>query len=509
MKFWTPNLGARVPTDLSTGIPDYSEYLTSGPWCYRRMLGAISGNGGVTYPSQGARVWPTSLSMALLDVHDSRQRMVGVGQEQFLGADVVLHCLEGQVALLHHVMAFEEANHGRKVLTDTQRWKATFAAYFLGVVSQSQLALLERTTKHTASVSYTSSNNWVVSTSKKLSWELRHNENRSLGRLNDALFENLPALQAFKWAPLKILAFLLSNSKSRFQIQLQLRELMFDQVGQWDIYISLSAFQGHTRYSDVASDASFGRELDLKEVMSLGYIFHCTKNGVWDSIRADGLLLSKTRGGQAKSRQAIHFVYAGGEVGPEAGTVILYGKDIFYCQLDAWLFCQAGNKLYLTGNGVVLSHVDVPTNFFYFSNRPPHEQDEGSKRWNRRQQQPREEGGYVYPESYQNDCCGKRTDGSGTRRELIVRARTRIVGSGTWPGKELSAEGWKRRVAVGTTSARKLRHLRPPSVNRRVRAAAEEGQTCCSQRVCGGRRTREHCEGPRGAARAVAAPDSQ
>ena len=73
--------------------------------------------------------------------------------------------------------------------------------------------------------------------------------------------------------------------------------------------------------------------------------------------------------------------------------MILYGKDIFYCQIDYWKFYQAGHKLYLTGNGVVLSYVDVPVDFLYFGNRPPHEKYERGKRWNKRQQQPREEGG--------------------------------------------------------------------------------------------------------------------
>ena len=76
--------------------------------------------------------------------------------------------------------------------------------------------------------------------------------------------------------------------------------------------------------------------------------------------------------------------------------MILCGKDIFYCQLDTWLFYQDGHKLYLTGKGVVLSYVDVPARYLYFGNRPPHEQDEGARRWNRRQQQPREKGGYMY-----------------------------------------------------------------------------------------------------------------
>ena len=172
---------------------------------------------------------------------------------RFCGSDVALHCLEGQVSLIHHVMAFEEANGGRKILSDTQRWKAQFAAYFLGAVSQGQLSLLERTTNDTAGVAYTSPNSWVVKTSKRLSYELRHNVNRNLGRFNDAQFEYLPILQAFEWSPVKILAFLLSNSKSRFAIHLQLRELMYERVEHWDIYISLSAFQGQRH--------SLGREL--------------------------------------------------------------------------------------------------------------------------------------------------------------------------------------------------------------------------------------------------------
>ena len=220
------------------------------------MLRSVSGTGAVTYVPQGAgaaRAWPESLPTAVLD---SRRQMVGAGRERFCGSDVALHCLEGQVALMHHVMAFEEANSGRRTLSDTQRWKAQFAAYFLRAVSQAQLSLLEQTTNDTAGVAYASPNSWVVKTSKRLSYELRHNSNRALGRLNDAQFENLPMLQAFKWSPVKILAFLLSNSKSRFAIHLQLREFMYERVEDWDIYISLSAFQGHTRYSDVASEES-------------------------------------------------------------------------------------------------------------------------------------------------------------------------------------------------------------------------------------------------------------
>ena len=30
VKFWVPNLGARAPVDLVTGLPDYSECVKSG-----------------------------------------------------------------------------------------------------------------------------------------------------------------------------------------------------------------------------------------------------------------------------------------------------------------------------------------------------------------------------------------------------------------------------------------------------------------------------------------------
>ena len=85
VKFWTPNLGARVPTDLNTDVPDYREYLESGLWCPRRMLRSVSSTGAVTYEPQphDARVWPESLPTAVLQVYDSWRPMIGAGQERF------------------------------------------------------------------------------------------------------------------------------------------------------------------------------------------------------------------------------------------------------------------------------------------------------------------------------------------------------------------------------------------------------------------------------------------
>ena len=124
MKSWTTNLGGRVPIDLLTGVPDYSEYLGFGATARDSLL-----------PTAGRRVWPTHFPVATLQIYESTAH------------GTVLDCLEGQCALMHHVMAFEEANGGRPgrpVLTDSQRWKAKFVSYIQASVTQSQIACCQR-----------------------------------------------------------------------------------------------------------------------------------------------------------------------------------------------------------------------------------------------------------------------------------------------------------------------------------------------------------------------------
>ena len=103
VKFWTPNLGARVPTNLNMGIP--GEYLESGLWCQRRMLRSVSRTGAATYEPQGARAWPESLSTAVLQVYDSRQQTFLWKRRR--------PALRGALAPRD---GFEEANSGRCVL---------------------------------------------------------------------------------------------------------------------------------------------------------------------------------------------------------------------------------------------------------------------------------------------------------------------------------------------------------------------------------------------------------
>ena len=64
VKFWVPNLGAHVPVSLTTGLPDYSEYVKSGLWLPRRRLRICGGSGEVAYCPDGDRSWPATFSGA-------------------------------------------------------------------------------------------------------------------------------------------------------------------------------------------------------------------------------------------------------------------------------------------------------------------------------------------------------------------------------------------------------------------------------------------------------------
>ena len=142
--------------------------------------------------------------------------MRGVTQDKPLDPVRMLQILEGQIALVHHIMAYKDANPSAHVLYPRQVWRANVLAYFLGAVTKSQIAA----TKQLGGESFaaqTNSQSWQVKRSKRLSYYLRHNNKLSLGVFNDATFEDTEEpLQAFRWAPHKILAFLLGNSKSRF-----------------------------------------------------------------------------------------------------------------------------------------------------------------------------------------------------------------------------------------------------------------------------------------------------
>ena len=411
VKFWVPNLGARVPVDLATGLPDYSEYVRSGLWVQRRRLRVCDGTGLTAYMPEGDRSWPDTFPVANMKIRQTYCHMEGVTQEKVLNPLNALEILEGQVALVHHIMAFEEANPAVHVLAPRQKWKATFLAYFLGAVSQGQLTIMKQLGDEAYAAGLADRNCWQVKTSKRLIYLLRHNKDTNLGRYNDALFENIDKdLQAFRWAPHKILGFLLGNTKSRFTVHVQLRRLDYDDVPSIDWYISLSAVQGHSRVSDVADPSTLGEPLTLDRCRALGYIFHATHNKNWESIKEQGLALGHTREQGQSSRVAIHMVYAGGSEAPRHGTQIQYGKYLFYCNVKFEELLDEGGALFLADNGVVLSYKTIPAKYLTFHTRPPHEKDPAGRQWERRA---REEGVPMKTESSESRAAGGSPMGEG------------------------------------------------------------------------------------------------
>ena len=126
---------------------------------------------------------------------------------------------------------------------------------------------------------------------------------------------------------------------------------------------------GHPR---TLAEEALGERLTADRCRQLGMIFHASHNSNYESIRERGLLLTAVRSIGQRHRQAIHFVYAGGEASPGPGTVIKYGNYMFYAKLDFESFLNHGHESYLTSNGVVLSYADVAPMHLTFHYRPPH-----------------------------------------------------------------------------------------------------------------------------------------
>ena len=97
VKFWVPNLGARAPVNLSTGNPDYSEYVRSGLWVQRRRLHVCDGTGITAYMPDGDRSWPDTFPVSNMKIYQTYCQMEGVTQEKVLNPLSALEILEGQV----------------------------------------------------------------------------------------------------------------------------------------------------------------------------------------------------------------------------------------------------------------------------------------------------------------------------------------------------------------------------------------------------------------------------
>ena len=136
----------------------------------------------------------------------------------------------------------------------------------------------------------------------------------------------------------------MANSKGRFSLWVAPMAVVFDRFFDWDFDISVGALQGHTRIPGNVAEEALGERLTAERCRQLGMIFHASHNSNYESIRERGLLLNAVRSSGQRHRQAIHFVFAGGEASPGPGTVIKFGNYMFYVKLDFESFLNHGHN---------------------------------------------------------------------------------------------------------------------------------------------------------------------
>ena len=82
--------------------------------------------------------------------------------------------------------------------------------------------------------------------SRTLSRALRHNQKLKLGKYLEASVEQLDdatSLRPFSWEPRKFFAFLMANSKGRFQTWISPLACSFNRFLDWDFSVGISAIQ--------------------------------------------------------------------------------------------------------------------------------------------------------------------------------------------------------------------------------------------------------------------------
>ena len=220
--FWHPGMGCKVRSDISTHFPDYDLYLNGASWAQRRVLRVVGDDGTVAYPTRDDRVWPDNALSKCIKIKPDNVPLFPRQQDQasyFAFAEMeVLNVLEGQLALLSHVCAYEDS-HNERFLSDVVVWKYQFLCCCFGALSKE---LLEQIRDEIRSISQLAwdHGSWFVKDSKAMSGILRHGSPSELGRYMELPLEGLQQrrIKPFDWAPAKFFAFIMANTKGRFQI---------------------------------------------------------------------------------------------------------------------------------------------------------------------------------------------------------------------------------------------------------------------------------------------------
>ena len=142
-------------------------------------------------------------------------------------------------------------------------------------------------------------------------------------------------------------------------------------MAEYPFDVRLGAFQGHS--NQVVDPTVAHHQLTYDEAMSLGWIFHVTDYMNLDSIQQSGLKTFVKGSGKGR-RDAVHFMYHNdngqGYIRMAEGTKPprSYRRSV-YLVLDPSFIVD--NQLYLTKNGVILFHGDIPFQYLHVKEQLP------------------------------------------------------------------------------------------------------------------------------------------
>ena len=264
---------------------------------------------------------------------------------------------------------------------DSLKWISEFLKYLCGFTTQEEENWFDkRCNDFHVDMTSASRRSYYMRCSKKLSNVLRHCRDKTLftpsGAMNiSILFDQMQGdnQKEYHMSGADFAAMLLCNPKQRFfvEISLQWRWFPYSPAATYPFDVRLGAFQGHS--NQVVDPTVAHHQLTYDEAMSLGWIFHVTDSMNLNSIQQSGLM-TNVKGSGKGGRDAVHFMYHNdnghGYIRMAEGTKPprTYSRPV-YLVLDPSFIVD--NQLFLTKNGVVLFHGDVPFQYLHVKEQLP------------------------------------------------------------------------------------------------------------------------------------------
>ena len=270
-------------------------------------------------------------------------------------------------------------SHGE--FDESLKWTSSFLKYLCGFTTQAEENWFdERCNDFHVDMTGPQRRSYYMSCSKKLSNVLRHCRDRTLfnasGTMNiSLLFDQMQGdnPKEYHMSGADFAAMLLCNPKQRFFVEISMRWQWYpySSMAEYPFDVRLGACQGHS--NQVVDPTVAHHQLTYDEAMSLGWIFHVTDFMNLDSIQQSGLKTFVKGSGKGR-RDAVHFMYHNdngqGYIRMAEGTKPPrnYRRPV-YLVLDPSFIVD--NQLYLTKNGVILYHGDIPFQYLHVKEQLP------------------------------------------------------------------------------------------------------------------------------------------